>query len=137
MRARAYLIDQIIRVIFDYCDRVLFPTSGPTKGERLAEVTREILSASDLEPSAVDGIGVCVGPGSYTGLRVGLSFARGLALVDDLPAVGIGSLELVALAGCESGAAGKILAVLDAGRERVYAAAFETGAWLGLLFLIP
>jgi tRNA threonylcarbamoyladenosine biosynthesis protein TsaB len=98
---------------------------GKARGERLAELSARVLSARGLAASDLDGIGVCIGPGSYTGLRVGLSFARGLALVDDLPAVGIGSLELVALAGRNAGAGGRILSLLDAGRDRVYAAAFQ------------
>ncbi len=50
VRARAYLIDQIIRVIFDYCDRVLYPTSGPTKGERLAVVAVGGFGRGELAP---------------------------------------------------------------------------------------
>jgi len=103
---------------------------GDTKarGERLADLCSQALTARDLVAADLCGLGVCVGPGSYTGLRVGLSFARGIALVDDLPTVGIGSLELLALAARSEGANGVIYAVIGAGRDSVYAAAYRTGA---------
>jgi tRNA threonylcarbamoyladenosine biosynthesis protein TsaB len=105
----------------------LYLEDGKARGERLAELSAQLLSARGIEASDLEGIAVCIGPGSYTGLRVGLSFVRGVALVDDLPAVGIGSLELVGLAGAKEGANGRLLALLGAGRDRVYAAVFEAG----------
>jgi tRNA threonylcarbamoyladenosine biosynthesis protein TsaB len=103
---------------------------GETKarGERLADLCSQALTARGLVAADLCGVGVCVGPGSYTGLRVGLSFARGIALVDDLPTVGIGSLELLALAARSQGANGGIYAVTGAGRDSVYAAAYRTGS---------
>jgi tRNA threonylcarbamoyladenosine biosynthesis protein TsaB len=102
---------------------------GDTKarGERLADLCSQALTARGLVAADLCGVGVCVGPGSYTGLRVGLSFARGVALVDDLPTVGIGSLELLALAARSQGANGGIYAVIGAGRDSVYAAAYQAG----------
>ena len=61
--------------------------------ERLATMVGEMMAARDLGFSAVDRIGVTVGPGSFTGLRVGLAFAKGLALALDRPCVGVGTLE--------------------------------------------
>jgi tRNA threonylcarbamoyladenosine biosynthesis protein TsaB len=85
--------------------------------ERLASMTREVMAEGRLDFTDLDRIGVTVGPGSFTGLRVGLAFAKGLALALGCPCVGIGALE--ALAGGEDAETG-CAAVIDAGRGRVF-----------------
>ncbi len=65
----------------------------------------------------LDRIGVTVGPGSFTGLRVGLAFAKGLAIARGVPCVGIGVLE--ALAASVDGL-GPVVAAVDARREQLY-----------------
>ena len=70
----------------------------------------------------LERIGVTVGPGSFTGLRVGLAFAKGLASALSIPAVGIGALE--AFPDTESG---NVVAVLDAQRGQVYLPASRPG----------
>ena len=70
----------------------------------------------------LDRIAVTVGPGSFTGLRVGLAFAKGLGLALDISVVGIGALE--ALVAEETG---RSLALADARRGQVYWQAFEEG----------
>ncbi len=80
--------------------------------------------------------GVTTGPGSYTGLRIGLALVRGLALPNRLPVVGMGSLELAARAVEPQPPSGsRLCVVLPAGRTRVYAAGFRVcGARAGGLF---
>ena len=85
-------------------------------------MTAEVMRAAGLDFDAIDRIGVTVGPGSFTGLRVGLAFAKGLALALDRPCVGIGSLEALA-AGLTTD--GLRAAVIDAGRGRVFLQIFE------------
>ena len=99
-------------------------TEAMTRGhqERLAPMTGEVMIAAGLAFSDLDRIGVTVGPGSFTGLRVGLAFAKGLALALDLPCIGVGSLE--ALAG-SVGDTGHCAAVIDAGRGNVYLQQFD------------
>ena len=91
--------------------------------ERLAPLVQEAMAEAGLGFDKLERIGVTVGPGSFTGLRVGLAFAKGLASALSIPAVGIGALE--ALAHTESG---NVVAVLDAKRGQVYLQAFSDGA---------
>lgn len=90
--------------------------------ERLAPLVQEAMAEAGLGFDKLERIGVTVGPGSFTGLRVGLAFAKGLASALSIPAVGIGSLE--ALADTERG---NVVAVLDAKRGQVYLQAFSEG----------
>lgn len=91
--------------------------------ERLAPLVQETMAAAGLGFDALDRIGVTVGPGSFTGLRVGLAFAKGLSAALGVPAVGVGSLEALA-----QPHAGRVFAVLDAKRGQVYLQAFVDGA---------
>jgi tRNA threonylcarbamoyladenosine biosynthesis protein TsaB len=90
--------------------------------ERLAPMIREVMTNAGLGFADLDRIGVTVGPGSFTGLRVGLAFAKGLALALGCPCVGIGALE--ALAASEADGA-DCAAVIDAGRGRVFLQLFS------------
>lgn len=90
--------------------------------ERLAPMAGEAMRAAGLPFSALDRIAVTVGPGSFTGLRVGLAFAKGLALALDRPCVGVGCLE--ALAAGVAGP-GHRASVIDAGRGRVFLQVFD------------
>jgi tRNA threonylcarbamoyladenosine biosynthesis protein TsaB len=95
--------------------------------ERLAVMVREAMQAAGLAFTALDRIAVTVGPGSFTGLRVGLAFAKGLALALDRPCVGIGSLQALAASVEEPGV---VFAAIDAKRGQLYVQAFERGAAL-------
>jgi tRNA threonylcarbamoyladenosine biosynthesis protein TsaB len=108
--------------------RVLASASEPmTRGhqERLALLVGEVMTAADAAFSQLDRIGVTVGPGSFTGLRVGLAFAKGLALALERPCVGVGTLPALA---ASAGVAGFQAAAVDAGRGHVYLQIFENGA---------
>lgn len=95
------------------------------RGEFLAAELSRILEQLSKPPSAIEAIAVVNGPGSFTGVRVGLALARGLAFAQSLPTVGVGSLEAL-VASCEP-ATSASLAVLSAGRGKVYVAAFDQG----------
>src|SRR5579859_121427 len=102
--------------------------------ERLAPMARDLMAAARLEFAALDRIGVTVGPGSFTGLRVGLAFAKGLAFALQRPCVGVGTLE--ALAASIGGDAPRV-AVIDAGRGRVYLQLFGGAASLSGPDILP
>jgi len=93
----------------------------------LAEVERCAEAAGGWP--AVDRIAVGIGPGSYTGLRIGIATARGLAQARGLPLVGVGSLAALAhgMAGHPESTTRPLLPVLDARRGQVFAALYETG----------
>ena len=92
--------------------------------ERLAPLVAEVMAeAGGVGFDQLDRIAVTVGPGSFTGLRVGLAFAKGLSAALAIPAVGVGSLEALA-----QPYEGRVFAVLDAKRGQVYLQAFADGA---------
>lgn len=91
----------------------------------LAPNTALMLRRAGVEPGQLRGIAVALGPGSYTGLRIGLGLAKGLALAHNLALVGVPTFEILmrALAPRDE----RVIAVIQAGRGRVSAAAYR---WL-------
>jgi tRNA threonylcarbamoyladenosine biosynthesis protein TsaB len=87
----------------------------PAHAGRLLLLVEEVLAAAAADWGAIERIAVGVGPGSFTGLRLGIATARGLAQARDLPLVGVSSLAALAV--------GADLAVIDARRGEVFAAA--------------
>lgn len=83
----------------------------------------DFLSDSGISFSEIDCVSVAVGPGSFTGLRVGLAAAKGICWSWNLPLVGVSSLN--ALAGCVKTNSGKFLVIKDARREEFYYAGFS------------
>ena len=100
-------------------------TIGRGHAERLFGMMTAAMAEAGLDFAALDRIAVTVGPGSFTGIRVGIAAARGLALVVGCPVVGIGTLEAIAATARERAGKVPVMAVLDARRDEVYAQAFE------------
>jgi tRNA threonylcarbamoyladenosine biosynthesis protein TsaB len=89
----------------------------------LAGAVEALLAAVDASPRDLDRIAVVVGPGSFTGVRIGLSFAKGLHAAGGTPLVPIDSLRLLALP--LLGTHRTVCAMIDARRGEVYAAVYE------------
>jgi tRNA threonylcarbamoyladenosine biosynthesis protein TsaB len=64
--------------------------------ERLLPMLRDVLAEAGVEIADLALLAVTIGPGTFTGIRIGLAAARGLALASGLPLVGVTSLEAVA-----------------------------------------
>lgn len=91
--------------------------------EAIAPLTAEVMAQASLAFADLDRIGVTIGPGSFTGLRVGLAFAKGLGAALAIPVVGVGTLAALA----EPLGPGLVFAVIDARRGQVYLQAFADG----------
>ena len=105
--------------------RVLAGASEPMQRghqERLAPMTAEVLAEAGAAPADIARIAVTIGPGSFTGLRVGLAFAKGLRFATVAELAGIGTLQALAGSGGPRAAG-----VIDARRGQVYLQAFEAG----------
>lgn len=98
------------------------PLAGGTFSAQLVPQIAALLSKHRFTKADIDAFVVVSGPGSFTGLRVGLAAIKALAEILRKPIVPVSLLEAVALV---SGAQGKVLAALDAGRGEVYAGEFE------------
>lgn len=99
---------------------------GRGHAEHLMTLTGEVMAEASMAFNDLDRVAVTVGPGSFTGLRVGLSVVRGFGLVLQKPVIGITTLEAIA-AGCRDLAHGKPLTVaLKAKGDEVYAQHFST-----------
>jgi len=111
--------------LFDGARRLAGESLPMAKGhsERLGGLARDVLAGQDR--AAIDRIGVTVGPGSFTGLRVGLAFALGLGEALDRPVIGLSTLQALAHS---IDCAGPVIAAIDARRGQVYLQRFEDGA---------
>lgn len=89
----------------------------------LAPSIQNLLQRADASPSELTAVAVSIGPGTYSGLRVGVSLAKGLAGARDLPLVGVVSLDILALAQPQFD--GELIVVAGAGRTRIVAGRYK------------
>lgn len=93
--------------------------------ERLHTFIATILKEANVEGKDLDAIAVSKGPGSYTGLRIGVSAAKGLCFALDIPLIAVSTLE--ALAHQVKAESGVVIPMLDARRMEVFSAVFTSG----------
>lgn len=98
--------------------------NGLTQSELLLPMAENMLSSLRLSISDIDLFATSIGPGSFTGVRIGASLVKGLAFGKDIPCVGVSTLE--ELAENLSGLSGIIVPAMDARRSQVYNALFRS-----------
>ena len=97
--------------------------SALTHSRTLLPMAEDLLKNAELSIADVDLFAVAHGPGSFTGVRIGVSTVKGLAWASNKPCVGVSTLEAMAWHGVAAG--GLICPVMDARRQQVYNALFE------------
>lgn len=97
--------------------------SALTHSRTLLPMAEDLLKNCELSIGDVDAFAVAQGPGSFTGIRIGVSTVKGLAWAADKPCVGVSTLEALAWHGLAAG--GIVCPVMDARRSQVYNALFE------------
>lgn len=97
--------------------------SGLTHSRTLLPMAEDLLKNAGTEMKQIDCFAVAQGPGSFTGIRIGIATVKGLAWAADKPCIGVSTLAAMAWNGV--GAGGLICAVMDARRSEVYNALFR------------
>lgn len=100
-----------------------FLNSGGTHSRTLMPMLEEMLKNTGVSPDRVDVIAVAAGPGSFTGIRIGVAAAKGLAWAWEKPCCAVSSLEAMAMAVAHMEAT--VVSVMDARRSQVYNALFR------------
>ncbi|CDZ35309.1 tRNA (adenosine(37)-N6)-threonylcarbamoyltransferase complex dimerization subunit type 1 TsaB [Neorhizobium galegae] len=100
-------------------------TIGKGHAERLMAVIDEALAAAGLPLKAVERVAVVIGPGSFTGIRVGVATARGLGLALGVESVGVTTLEALAVKFLGEHKGQPVVVAMDAKRNEVYTQAFS------------
>ena len=100
-----------------------YQNSGLTHSRTLLPMAEDMLKNAELTIGDIDAFAVAHGPGSFTGIRIGVSTVKGLAWASDKPCVGVSTLEAMAWHGVSAG--GYICPVMDARRSQVYNAIFK------------
>lgn len=95
------------------------------QAEALVPLVGEVLGRAGVAPRSVEAVALTIGPGSFTGLRVGLSTARGLALAMDCPVLGLTTFEVLADAALEICPDAKVEVLIDTKRGDAYSQAFR------------
>ena len=99
--------------------------SGLTHSRTLLPMAEDLLKNAGVRLSEVDRFAVAHGPGSFTGVRIGVAAVKGLAWAAEKPAVGVSTLEAMAWHGVAAGEGSLVCCAMDARRNQVY----NAGTW--------
>lgn len=107
-------------------------TTGNQHTTLLADAISMMLDACEVKHGDISALACSIGPGSYTGLRIGVSLAKGMAAARGLPLVGISSLDTLAAAQPFLNTRHRLIAAVQAGRGRIIAAEYRVkkGRWM-------
>lgn len=106
--------------------------SGERQSRMLPALVAHVLAEGGIAAPALDGVVCCIGPGAFAAVRVGVAFAKGLALALDVPVAGVSSLALLARQAALRHGAATIFPALDARMGQVYAAVYVADARMAL-----
>src|SRR5277367_5785809 len=109
-----------------------FAVPGRTHAQQILGMVKDVLSEAGLSLSMLDGVAASIGPGAFTGVRISVSVAQGLAFGAGLPVVPVNTLEALALQVLE-GTASRAIACLDARMGEVYWGCFAADATRALV----
>ena len=99
-----------------------YQNTGLTHSQTLMVMAQDLIKTCGLTPQQIEAVAVAAGPGSFTGIRIGVAAAKGFAWGGELPCYGVSTLEAMALSlGAHDG---YVLPVMDARRNQVYNALF-------------
>ncbi|WP_145481968.1 tRNA (adenosine(37)-N6)-threonylcarbamoyltransferase complex dimerization subunit type 1 TsaB [Yersinia rohdei] len=115
-----------VRALFELCPR--------EHTQRILPMVQQVLAESGLALQQLDALAFGRGPGSFTGVRIGIGIGQGLALGADLPMMGISTLQTMAQGAFRLTGASRVLAAIDARMGEVYWGEFErdaAGYWRG------
>ena len=99
-----------------------YQNTGLTHSQTIMTMAQDLLTACGYTPADVQAVAVAAGPGSFTGVRIGVAAAKGFAWGKEIPCCGVSTLEAMALhLGVYDG---YVLPVMDARRQQVYTATF-------------
>ena len=103
-----------------------YNNTGLTHSQTLLKMAEDLLASCGYTPQDVEAVAVAAGPGSFTGVRIGVAAAKGYAWARELPCCGVSTLEAMALSLGAYG--GYVVGVMDARRNQVYTATFRADA---------
>lgn len=101
------------------------------QAEQIAILIKTVLDKANIIIEDIDAIAVTKGPGSFTGIRIGISIAQGIAAVINKPIVGVTTLDAIAF-----NSKGSITAIVDAGKGELYTQNFSNGACVSEIRLL-
>lgn len=102
-----------------------YQDTGLTHSRTLMPIVEHLMKNAEIAMEGIDAVAAAVGPGSFTGIRIGVSAAKGLAFALDRPAAGVSTLA--AMARNVAFADGLVICAMDARRNQIYNALFEAG----------
>lgn len=102
-----------------------FQCAGLTHSRTLLPMAEELLRGTGTELRELDAVAVAAGPGSFTGVRIGVAAVKGLCWGAQLPAIGVSTLEAMAWHGLAAAPGELVCCCMDARRDQVYNALFE------------